>query len=120
MVLQYSSEELTFEPDTRAITLAATKRGVSWGSEKGLLPTAMIYIHGPRGKLKLRCVFDSASENSFLTLHAAERLGLNKINTNSTIQGLNNSLVKINYLAKAFVSNSDGAFNLNVNMFLTT
>ncbi|GFU98954.1 uncharacterized protein TNCV_3381991 [Trichonephila clavipes] len=78
-VLLPSSEELTFEPNSRAIALASRKRGVSWGSEKGLLPTAVIYVNGSLGKLKLRCVFDSVSESSFLTLHAAERLGLDKI-----------------------------------------
>ncbi|GFY78102.1 uncharacterized protein TNIN_10001 [Trichonephila inaurata madagascariensis] len=75
-VLQPSSEDLTSEPNPHAIALASTKRGVAWGSEKGLLPTAVIYVNGHQGRLKLRCVFDSASESSFLTLHAAERLGL--------------------------------------------
>ncbi|GFT94615.1 hypothetical protein TNCV_1990491 [Trichonephila clavipes] len=45
-VHQPSSEELTFEPHTRAIALASTKRCVSSGSEKGLLPTAVIYVNG--------------------------------------------------------------------------
>ncbi|GFT16559.1 DUF1758 domain-containing protein [Trichonephila clavipes] len=67
-----------------------------------------------------RCVLDSASESSFLTLHAAERLGLDKIKTDFTVQGLNSSSAKINYLTRASVSNSDQTFNLNVNMFLTT
>ncbi|GFQ67534.1 uncharacterized protein TNCT_383941 [Trichonephila clavata] len=89
------------------------------GSEKGMLPSAMIFVYGPLGKLKVRCVFDSASENSFLTLRVAEYVGLNKIKTNSTVQGLNNSLAKINYMAKASVSNLDETFNLDVNVFLT-
>ncbi|GFY68433.1 DUF1758 domain-containing protein [Trichonephila inaurata madagascariensis] len=50
-VLQPSSEELTVEPDSRAIALASAKRGVSWGSEKGLLPTA---VNGHQERLKLR------------------------------------------------------------------
>ncbi|GFU88978.1 uncharacterized protein TNCV_61661 [Trichonephila clavipes] len=78
-VLQPSLEELTFEPNTRARVLASTKRGVSWGSEKRILPTAVVFVNEPFRKLKLRCVFDCASESSFLTLHAAECLGLNKI-----------------------------------------
>ncbi|GFW47234.1 hypothetical protein TNCV_56871 [Trichonephila clavipes] len=53
-VLQLSSEELTFEPNSHAIALASTKRGVSWGSEKGLLPIAVIYVNGHQGRLKLR------------------------------------------------------------------
>ncbi|GFW90574.1 uncharacterized protein TNCV_566121 [Trichonephila clavipes] len=119
-VVQPSSKEMTFEPNSRAIALASTKRSVSWGSEKVLLPTAVIYVKGSLGKLKLRCVFDPVSENSFLTLHAAERLGLDKIKTVFTVQGWNNSLAKINYLARASVSNSVGTFNLNVNIILTT
>ncbi|GFY62731.1 integrase catalytic domain-containing protein [Trichonephila inaurata madagascariensis] len=119
-VLQPSNEKLTFEPNSRAIALASTQRSVAWGSEKGLHPTAVIYVNGHQGRLNLRCVFDSGSESSFLTLHAAERLGLDKIKTEFTVQGLNNSSAKINYLARASVSNSDGTFNLNVNMFLTT
>ncbi|GFV81239.1 uncharacterized protein TNCV_4772671 [Trichonephila clavipes] len=84
-VLQPSLEELTFEPHTHAIALASTKRGVSWRLEKGLLPTAVVFINGPLGKLKLKCVFDSASESSFLTLHAAERLGLDRIKADLTV-----------------------------------
>ncbi|GFX65257.1 integrase catalytic domain-containing protein [Trichonephila clavipes] len=118
-VIQTSSEELTFEPIPLSVTLAS-KRGISWGSEKGLLPTAVIYVNGHQGRLKLRCVLDSASKSSFLTLHAAERLGLDKIKTDFTVQGLNSSSAKINYLARASVSNSNQTFNLNVNMFLTT
>ncbi|GFS31465.1 hypothetical protein TNIN_479801 [Trichonephila inaurata madagascariensis] len=87
-VRQPSSEELTFEPNSRAIALASTKRSVAWGLEKRLLPTAVIYVNGHQGRLKLRCVFDSASETSFLTLHAAERLGLDKIKTDFTVQGV--------------------------------
>ncbi|GFY06134.1 hypothetical protein TNCV_3108131 [Trichonephila clavipes] len=83
-VLQPSSKEMTFEPNTRGIILASTKRGVSWGSEKRLLPKAIIYVNGLLGRLRLRCIFDSSSENSFLTLRAAERL--NKIKTYFTIQ----------------------------------
>ncbi|GFT57616.1 uncharacterized protein TNCV_4635411, partial [Trichonephila clavipes] len=49
-----------------------------------------------------------------------ERLGLDKIKTDFTVQGLNSSSAKINYLARASVSNSDRTFNLNVNRFLTT
>ncbi|GFY72098.1 hypothetical protein TNIN_87661 [Trichonephila inaurata madagascariensis] len=56
-VLQPSLEELTVEPHIRAIALTSTKRGVSWGSEKGILPTAVIYVNGHQGRLKLRCVF---------------------------------------------------------------
>ncbi|GFX56335.1 uncharacterized protein TNCV_2242671 [Trichonephila clavipes] len=118
-VLQPSSEELTFEPIPCSVALAY-KRGISWGSEKGLLPTAAIYVNGHQGRLKLGCVLDSASESSFLTLHAAERLGLDKIKTDFTVQGLNSTSAKINYLARESVSNSDQTFNLNVNMFLTT
>ncbi|GFV24421.1 uncharacterized protein TNCV_5024461 [Trichonephila clavipes] len=86
-VLQPSSEELTFEPLPCSIALAS-KRGISWASGKGLLPTAVIYVNGHHGRLKLRCVLDSASESSFLTLHAAERLGLDKIKTDFTVQDL--------------------------------
>ncbi|GFX09098.1 uncharacterized protein TNCV_4166771 [Trichonephila clavipes] len=85
-VLQPSSEELTFEPIPRSVALAS-KRGISWGSEKGLLPTAVIYVNGHQGRLKFRYVLDLASE-SFLTLHAAERLGLDKIKTDCTVQDL--------------------------------
>ncbi|GFX09212.1 uncharacterized protein TNCV_1067981 [Trichonephila clavipes] len=102
-VLQPSSEELTVEPQTHAVALASTKRDISWGSEKGLLPTTVIYINGHQRRLKLRCVFDSASESSFLTLHAAERLGLDNIKTDFTVQDINSSSAKINYLARAFV-----------------
>ncbi|GFX68148.1 uncharacterized protein TNCV_4439711 [Trichonephila clavipes] len=118
-VLQPSSEELTVEPISHSVALAS-KRGISWGSEKGLLPTAVIYVKEHQGRLKLRCVLDSASESSFVTSHATERLGLDKIKTDFTVQGLNSSSAKINYLAWASVSNSDRTFNLNVNMFLTT
>ncbi|GFY55468.1 integrase catalytic domain-containing protein [Trichonephila inaurata madagascariensis] len=62
-VLQPSSEKLTFESHTRAVALASTKRSVAWGSEKGLLLTAVIYVNGHQGRLKLRCVFDSGLEN---------------------------------------------------------
>ncbi|GFY56303.1 DUF1758 domain-containing protein [Trichonephila inaurata madagascariensis] len=54
-VLQPSSEKLTFEPHTSAVALASTKRSAAWGSEKGLLPTAVIYVDGHQGRLKLRC-----------------------------------------------------------------
>ncbi|GFT75666.1 uncharacterized protein TNCV_1423021 [Trichonephila clavipes] len=90
MVLQSSSEELTVEPLPRAVA-SASKRVISWGSEIGLLPTGVIYVNGHQGRLKLRCVLDSASECSFLTLHAAERLGLDKIKTDFTVKGLNSS-----------------------------
>ncbi|GFW00069.1 hypothetical protein TNCV_3568591 [Trichonephila clavipes] len=50
--------------------------------------TAVIYVNGHQGRLKLRCVLDSVSESSFLTLHAAERLGLDKIKTDFTVQDL--------------------------------
>ncbi|GFY39097.1 hypothetical protein TNIN_107531 [Trichonephila inaurata madagascariensis] len=53
-----SSEELTFEPHTRAVALASTTRSVAWGSEKGLLPTAVIHVNGHHGRLK-RCVFET-------------------------------------------------------------
>ncbi|GFW41750.1 uncharacterized protein TNCV_4980011 [Trichonephila clavipes] len=86
-VIQPSWEELTFEPIPDSVALAS-KRGISWGSEKGLLPTAVIYVNGHQGRLKLRCVLDTASESSFLTLHAAERLGLDKIKTDFTVQDL--------------------------------
>ncbi|GFY02597.1 integrase catalytic domain-containing protein [Trichonephila clavipes] len=84
-VLQPSSEELTVEPLPRAVALAS-KSVISWGSERGLLPTAVIYVNGHQGRLKLRCALDSASESSFLTLHATERLGLEKIKTDFTVQ----------------------------------
>ncbi|GFY52202.1 hypothetical protein TNIN_238141 [Trichonephila inaurata madagascariensis] len=66
-VLQPSSQELTFEPNEKRCFM---------GSVKELLPraTAVVFVNGPLGKLKLRCIFDSAFESSFLTLHAAERL----------------------------------------------
>ncbi|GFS57930.1 hypothetical protein TNIN_373891 [Trichonephila inaurata madagascariensis] len=52
-VLQSSLEEVTIEPNTRAVALASTKRSVAWGSEKGLLPTNVIYVNGHQGRLKL-------------------------------------------------------------------
>ncbi|GFW06339.1 integrase catalytic domain-containing protein [Trichonephila clavipes] len=84
-VIQPSSEELTVEPIPHSVALAS-KRGISWGLEKGLLPMAVIYVNGHQGRQKLRCVLDSASESSFLTLYAAERLGLDKIKTDFTFQ----------------------------------
>ncbi|GFV95627.1 hypothetical protein TNCV_4576281 [Trichonephila clavipes] len=47
---------------------------------------AVIYVNGHQGRLKLRCVLDLALESSFLMLHAAERLGLDKIKTDLTVQ----------------------------------
>ncbi|CAL1273554.1 unnamed protein product [Larinioides sclopetarius] len=108
--------EVNVEPSTHRVSLTSRSNSI----RKGLLNTAFIYVKGPKGKMKVRCVLDSASENSFLTLKGAEMLGLNKIKTNSTVQGLNNSISKINYLVKASVSNFDDTFHLDVDFFLTT
>ncbi|GFQ84210.1 DUF1758 domain-containing protein [Trichonephila clavata] len=71
-------------------------------------PSAVIFVYGPLGKLKVRCVFDSASENSFLTLRVDEYVGLNKIKTNSTVQDgnvfLTPEIIKVHPTKKTNIS----------------
>ncbi|GFX05543.1 hypothetical protein TNCV_3434471 [Trichonephila clavipes] len=76
-VLQPSSEELTVEPIPRSVALAS-KRGISWGLEKGLLPTTVIYVNGHQGRLKLRCAFGA------ITGHMAREASLHPISVSKS------------------------------------